>query len=289
MMRASSVPTDRRLYDRGTATAVACWEHFARTTEGAEVIRAPGLAAAIFPSGPERSVYNNAILERDLGSAGRAAAIAAMEDAYAAARVDRFAAWVHETDFPMSRELERRGYRCTESTRAMGMRLDEPPDVLPDVDVSRPTWPEYQEFLTRVGAPAGLLPHVDAAALDIAMARLRDRNVATALSFDHDGDCGIFNVSTIPWARRRGLGTALTALQLHAAKRRGCTTSSLQSTPLAEGVYTAVGFKDLGRILEYVPGRTAAAQLEPAEREIAVKRSASKQLFPQLLPPGGLP
>jgi predicted GNAT family acetyltransferase len=30
--------------------------------------------------------------------------------------------------------------------------------------------------------------------------------------------------------------------------------ASLQSTPMAERVYAAVGFRDLGRFLEYVPG-----------------------------------
>jgi GNAT superfamily N-acetyltransferase len=54
-------------------------------------------------------------------------------------------------------------------------------------------------------------------------------------------------------ARRRGLGTALTALKLHAAKRRGCATASLQATPMAERMYTAIGFRDLGRILEFAP------------------------------------
>ena len=84
------------------------------------------------------------------------------------------------------------------------------------------------------------------------MARLEGTDVATGLSFDHHGDCGIFNVATLPCARRRGLGTALTAHLLHAARRRGCRTASLQSTAVAERVYGAVGFKDLGRILEYV-------------------------------------
>ena len=54
-------------------------------------------------------------------------------------------------------------------------------------------------------------------------------------------------------ARRRGLGTALTALQLHDARARGCRTASVQATDVAERVYAAAGFRDLGRILEYVP------------------------------------
>jgi predicted GNAT family acetyltransferase len=52
-------------------------------------------------------------------------------------------------------------------------------------------------------------------------------------------------------ARRRGLGTALTALLAHEAAARGAITASLQSTEMAERVYAAVGFRDLGRFLEY--------------------------------------
>ena len=63
----------------------------------------------------------------------------------------------------------------------------------------------------------------------------------------------MFNVTTLRQARRRGIATALTALLLHDAADRGCSTASLQSPPMAEGVYAAVGFRDLGRFLEYVP------------------------------------
>jgi ribosomal protein S18 acetylase RimI-like enzyme len=73
------------------------------------------------------------------------------------------------------------------------------------------------------------------------------------MAFDHDGDCGIYNVGTLEHARRRGLGTALTALLVHDAIGRGCQTASLQATNIAERLYAAVGFRDLGRILEYVP------------------------------------
>jgi hypothetical protein len=49
----------------------------------------------------------------------------------------------------------------------------------------------------------------------------------------------------------RGSDTLLA--QVYDARARGCRTASLQSTPMAERVYAAVGFRDLGRILEYVP------------------------------------
>jgi ribosomal protein S18 acetylase RimI-like enzyme len=76
------------------------------------------------------------------------------------------------------------------------------------------------------------------------------------MAFDLGSDCGIYNVTTLERARRQGLGTALTAVHVHNALARGCQTASLQSTEMAERVYTAVGFRDLGRILEYVRRRS---------------------------------
>ena len=78
--------------------------------------------------------------------------------------------------------------------------------------------------------PAGLLSGADPSAFHALVARLAGENVATAIAFDHDGDCGIFNMSTLEAARRRGLGTALTARHVHDAAERGCSTASLQST-----------------------------------------------------------
>jgi hypothetical protein len=51
---------DRSLYDRGAATLVASWEQYAGGSDGAAVVRAAGVAAAVFPAQPERAVYNNA-------------------------------------------------------------------------------------------------------------------------------------------------------------------------------------------------------------------------------------
>jgi predicted GNAT family acetyltransferase len=109
------------------------------------------------------------------------------------------------------------------------------------------------EYLRTVGVPAVLLSGADPGAFHTLAARLADENVATAIAFDYHGDCGLFNVSTIETARRRGLGTALTARHLYDAVARGCTTASLQSTAMAERLYAAAGFRDLGRFIEYGP------------------------------------
>jgi ribosomal protein S18 acetylase RimI-like enzyme len=241
---------DAELYHRGAATLVASWEEYARGAVGASLQRLPGVAAAVFPNEPERSVYNNALLERELGASERADALDAMEAAYAAAGVARFAAWIHETDVPMRDDLVGRGYTIDTSTRAMAMTLDDirlPPS---DIDLTLADW---REHLRIAGVPANFLAAADPSAYHILLARLDGETVATAMAFDYEGDCGIYNVGTLEHARRRGLGTALTTIQLHAAVARGCETASLQSTPMAERLYRAAGFRDLGRILEYVP------------------------------------
>jgi GNAT superfamily N-acetyltransferase len=245
-----SSPTDAELYLRGRDTLLASWEAYARGAAGAELHRLPGVAAAVFPHEPERAVYNNALLDRDLGASERAGALDAMAAVYAAAGVARFAAWVHESDEPMRAELEQRGYTLDTTTRAMGMALD-------DIAVARPQIPlrpaRWLEYLTMEQLPLDFLATADHAAFHLLAARIDGEMVAAALAYDFADDCGIYNVGTVEKARKRGLGTALTAAQAYDARDRGCRTASVQSTEMAERVYAAVGFRDLGRILEYVP------------------------------------
>ena len=238
------------LYLRGSHTLLASFEEYARGATGAAVHRLPGVAAAVFPDEPERAFYNNALFQRDLGAGDRSGALDAMEAVYAAAGITRFAAWVHETDPAMGAGLEQRGYTLDTTTRAMGMTLDDIRVPRPEIPLGPAAWAEY---LRMDGLPPDFLEHADHAAFHLLAARIDGEMVAAALAYDFGGDCGIYNVGTIEKARRRGLGTALTTAQVYAARARGCRTASLQSTQMAERVYAAVGFRDLGRILEYVP------------------------------------
>jgi ribosomal protein S18 acetylase RimI-like enzyme len=242
--------TSADLYARCVDTLLASWEAYARGSQSAAVIRATGVASAVFPQEPERSVYNNAVLERNLGPAQRARAIDAMEGAYASATVAGFAAWVHESDAAMRDELEARGYALVESTRAMGMALADVRVARPELELAAPDWGEY---LRTIGVAQQLLNGVDQSVFRVLVARLEGESAAAAITFDHGDDCGIYNVGTIERARRRGLGTAVTALAVHDAAERGCRTATLQSTQMAERIYAAVGFCDLGRFLEFSP------------------------------------
>lgn len=248
-----SGPSDGDLYLAGATTLLASWEVYARGSPGAVLIRAPGVATAVFPTQPERGFLNNALLACPLPPSRRTDALAAMERAYASAGVTRFAAWVHESDRAARGELEARGYRIDTSTRAMGMTLGDIRRPAPAIDLAPGEWSAYLRFLERTGAPVGLLRGVDPTAFHVRIARCDGENVAAALSFDRYGDTGIYNVTTLESARRRGFGTALTALLVHDAAARGCRTASLQSTEMGERINAALGFRDLGRILEYAP------------------------------------
>jgi GNAT superfamily N-acetyltransferase len=238
------------LFRRNVATLLASWEAYASTSPTAEVHRLDGVVAAVFPDGPEGDIYNNAVLEFGLSARDRAAALDAMASVYAAAGVSTFAAWVPEADEALRQDVEARGYEFDSSTCVMSMSLGAITTPRPELDDDRVAWDEYLRVFEL--AP-DLLAGVDHEQFHLRGARLDGDVVSAAWAFDHDGDCGIFNVGTVPPARRRGLGAAVTALQLYEGRDRGCWTASLQATPIAERVYRAVGFRDLGRFLEYVP------------------------------------
>jgi predicted GNAT family acetyltransferase len=130
----------------------------------------------------------------------------------------------------------------------MGMALADIRPPRPEIDLA---WPDWSEYLRVIDVSPDLLSGGDHAAFHILIARLDGENVAAAMAFDLGTDCGIYNVGTLEHARRRGLATALTVAHLYDSIDRGCQTASLQSTKMAERVYVAVGFRDLGRVLEY--------------------------------------
>lgn len=238
------------LYERGMRTLVAAWAEHARGATNAAVLNFPGVAVAVFPDGREREFYNNAVLDRGLAAGASDDAVDVLECVYAAASIERFAVWVHESDAVACRRLERRGYTIDTATRAMGLNLDQIRIPRPTIDLAPPDWASYVRII-------GLTPDYqrdsDREAYHILIARSGIESVSTAMAFDFRGDCGIYNVGTLERYRRRGFGTALTAAHLYDALDRGCRTASLQSTPMAEKVYAAVGFQSLGRFLEYVP------------------------------------
>jgi GNAT superfamily N-acetyltransferase len=243
------MPDSAVLFDRSVATLVESWAYLASGSPGAAVSRVEGAAVAAFVRRPEREVLNNAVIgprPSDLD-----ATLMAIERAYGAQGIEQFAVWAHEAETGIATALEERGYSYDSSTRTMAMAID----GLPTVDtVGLEVVESGLDEFWAVDDTEGLLPGLDPSGAYFYVARLDGTDVGTLMAFDHEGDCGIYMVGTAPTARRRGIATALSAHAVAAARDRGCTTASLQATEMAEGVYARVGFRDLGRWLEFVPG-----------------------------------
>jgi GNAT superfamily N-acetyltransferase len=89
-----------------------------------------------------------------------------------------------------------------------------------------------------------VLPKLVNAACAVVVAYDEGRAAATATLVSVEGVAAVFGVATLPDARRRGLGRAVTLAVLHEGRRRGCDLASLNPSPLGYGVYAALGFAD---------------------------------------------
>jgi ribosomal protein S18 acetylase RimI-like enzyme len=93
------------------------------------------------------------------------------------------------------------------------------------------------------------------------VARLDGRPVGYSLAIASERANGVYNVGTLPDARRRGVGAALTWAAVSAGRHGGFDCAVLQSTPMARRLYEAMGFR---KVLDYAVFRpTPSGQETP--------------------------
>jgi len=80
------------------------------------------------------------------------------------------------------------------------------------------------------------------------LGRVDGEPVATSLLFVSGPIAGIYWVSTLPAARRKGYGEALTWAAVEAGRRAGCRLASLQASAMGRPVYARMGF---AHVLDY--------------------------------------
>jgi ribosomal protein S18 acetylase RimI-like enzyme len=73
--------------------------------------------------------------------------------------------------------------------------------------------------------------------------RLDGRPVGYSLAIRSERASGVYNVGTLPEARRRGVGTALTWAAVESGRRAGLDCVVLQSSEMALSMYQAMGFR----------------------------------------------
>lgn len=90
-------------------------------------------------------------------------------------------------------------------------------------------------------------------------ARVDGQVVATSTLTLTAGVAGLWWVSTLAHARKRGLGASVTLTALHAAREDGCRTGVLLASPMAVSMYRRLGFHEYGTRALYVREATSAA------------------------------
>ena len=191
--------------------------------------------------------------------------------AVADARSSAFLWWLapHHGPRDLGDRLLRRGFAQVDDTAAMAMDLDNlPPEEAPPPGVRIELLDDADDIDTYVDLLMREMQHSHGVASTDARA-IRRRHLLGKLGKDPDsrrfvawldgqpvatsrlsmagGAAGLYTVVTMPEARGRGIGRAMTLRAFHAGRDAGMRIGTLQATDMGFRIYRKLGFEELFR------------------------------------------
>jgi GNAT superfamily N-acetyltransferase len=105
-----------------------------------------------------------------------------------------------------------------------------------------------EALLSAIMGPA-LTAHPDVA---IYVGYVDGRPVSTGLGFRTDRTIGVYNIATVPDARRRGYGAAMTERIAADGAAAGCDVAILQASPMGLPIYERLGYRTVVEYMAWV-------------------------------------
>lgn len=220
---------------------------------GARLIELPdGVLGTVVPVRPWFSIFNS-VLYREADSLERA--LPALAEAYAKCGVHAWTVWVPPGDQRAAAVLEQAGHRLDSTPQLMAANLADL-DLRPCLELELESDPGWEAVARCNDRAHGVLEDWTMSAVFSQMrdpasrlcaARLDGELASVLIAREHDGDCYLWFVATTPEARGRGLAAELVRTALRDAAARGCQTTTLESTRMAERLYARLGYRPLGR------------------------------------------
>jgi len=125
-------------------------------------------------------------------------------------------------------------------------RLSEGVDVVP---IFEPSLDEFIGVLEESGLRSELARRLISSSfaadpdVQLFVGKLDERPVATSIAIRSADASGVYNVGTLPQARRHGVGSAVTWAAVGAGRDWGCDTIVLQSSVMGLSMYADMGFR----------------------------------------------
>lgn len=220
------------------------------SSEGASLFERDGIAAAVVPACPQRSIPNSVTYTHADRLAG---ALDELASIYERAGVEAWAVWTPEFDREAIGALEAAGHFLDSSPMAMSLELgsfDGPEigDLDWDNEVDPATLGPLQDLAYGLPVDAGVAAGLSAPPPDpdrrLYQARVGGEPVCVLVTMDHGSDLGFYFVATHPDHRGLGLASRLIAVAVGEGLERGLETSSLQGSPMGQPLYRRLGYGD---------------------------------------------